>query len=70
MENDGLETEEQSIVNAVDLLDRLLFVADGDSPISIGQYDASTMIALLMDKPYRVEVMSRLPDFDNADSDD
>jgi hypothetical protein len=63
MDTNGLETESKSIERAVDLLDHLLYIADGGRAMVVGQYEASTILALLMDKPYRVDVMSRLDDF-------
>jgi len=65
MEDDDLETEAQSIDRAVDLLDRLLCTADGDRGFVVGEYAASTIIALLTDKKYRISVMSRLDDFEH-----
>lgn len=65
-----LETESESIERAVDLLDRLLVTVDGGRGVGIGQYEASTILALLMDKAYRVSVMSRLEDFADMDFED
>ena len=54
---------------AVDLLDRLLEAADGGRDVCVGDYGASTILALLMDKKYRRTVMSKLDDFDGIDDD-
>lgn len=70
METGGLETEAESIERAVDLLDRLLSTADGGRNVGIGQYEASTILALLMDKVYRAKVMSRLDDFAHMEAGD
>ncbi len=70
MDSEQLETQEVSIERALDLLDRLLATADGGRSISIGQYDASAVLALLTDKSYRIKVLSRLDDFSNTDTGD
>lgn len=70
MDRDDLETESESVERAVDLLDQLLAAADGGPGVTLGQYEASTILALLTDKPYRVEVMSRLDDFANVEPGD
>jgi hypothetical protein len=70
MDREDLETESESVERAVDLLDRLFAAADGGRSVSLGQYEASTILALLTDKPYRVEVMSRLEDFAAVDTGD
>jgi hypothetical protein len=62
------ETEPECIERAVDLLDQLLRTADGGYGITLGQYGATTILALLMDRSYRLEVMSRLDDFACVDS--
>ena len=63
-----LESESESVERAVDLLDQLLATADGGRNVGIGQYEATAIIALLMDKKHRVKVLSRLDDFDCADT--
>ncbi len=63
MDLDGNETETESIERAVQLLDSLLYIADGGRRMHIGEYEATTILALLMDKSYRVKVTSRLDDF-------
>lgn len=63
MESGALESESQSIDRAVDLLDHLLEIADGGRGMVVEQYEASTILALLMDKRYRNEAMSQLNDF-------
>lgn len=70
MESEVLETESGSFQRAVDLLDRLLATADGGPGVSLGMYEASTILALLMDKVYRVNAMSRLDEFADAESGD
>jgi len=70
MEFGETETESESIERAVDLLDRLLATADGGRDVAVGEYEATTILALLMDKSYRVEVMSRLDDFAYIDSEE
>jgi len=68
MEFGETETASESIERAVDLLDRLLATADGGPDVAVGEYEATTILALLMDKSYRVKVMSRLDDFVYIDS--
>jgi len=58
--NTDLESKDESIERAVDLVDRLLITADGGPDVILGEYDASTIIALLSDSRYRIEVMSLL----------
>jgi len=70
MELGETETESESIQRAVDLLDRLLTTADGGQDLSVGEYEATTILALLMDKSYRVLVMSRLDDFTYINSEE
>lgn len=70
MESEGPETESDSLERAVDLLDRMLATADGGPSVSLGTYEASTILALLMDKAYRVNVMSRLDEFADAETGD
>lgn len=70
MESDGLETDSDSLERAVDLLDRLLATVDGGPSVSLGMYEASTILALLMDKAYRLSVMSRLGEFADAETGD
>lgn len=70
MDREDLETESESVERAVDLLDQLSATADGGRDVLLGQYEASTILALLMDEPYRAEVMSRLDDFANVDTGD
>lgn len=70
MENSDLESADESLEQAVNLIDRLLTVADGGDAFELGQYEASTIIALLTDKPYRIEVMSHVDGFTDADMDD
>jgi len=36
----------------------------GGRGVGCGEYEASTILALLMNKEYRISVMSRLDDFD------
>jgi hypothetical protein len=48
---------------AVELLNRLLETADGGQCVAIGQFEASTLLALLTRKSYRISIMSRLDDF-------
>lgn len=70
MEADGLETESVSIERAVKILDHLLHIADGGRAMVMGQYEVTTILALLMDKPYRVSVMSRLDDFEHVNEEE
>lgn len=63
MNSDGNETETESIERAVQLLDDLLYIADGGRSMVVGEYEATTILALLMDQSYRVKVTSRLDDF-------
>lgn len=70
MEANGLETESESIERVVDFLDHLLYIADGGRAMVVGQYEASTILALLMDKQYRVAVMSRLDDLVDINSEE
>lgn len=70
MESEGLETESDSLERAVDLVDRLLATVDGGPSVSMGTYEASTILALLMDKAYRINVMSRLDEFAGVESGD
>lgn len=68
MDNIDLETSDESVERAVELLDCLLAAADGGDSVTCGQYEASTIIALLADRSYRVEVMSKLDDFAEAET--
>ena len=68
MDIDHERTAEETTDRAIELLEHLLYVADGDSKVSIGTYEASTILALLMDESYRIEVMSRISDFDSIES--
>ena len=52
---DGLETEAESIERAVELLDQLVYIADGGRGVTLGEYGATTILALLMDRSYRVK---------------
>lgn len=70
MENLELEPESESIERAVELLDHLLIVADGGRGVVMEQYEATTILALLIDKPYRVKVMSRFDIFAQAGAED
>lgn len=70
METNDLETESDSLEQAVELLDRLLTTADGGPSVSLGTYEASTIIALLTDKAFRVNAMSRLDEFADAETAD
>ncbi len=63
MNLDGNETQTESIERAVQLLESLLYIADGGRRMYLGEYEATTILALLMDKSYRVKVTSRLDDF-------
>jgi hypothetical protein len=60
MENSGLESKSDSIDHAAKLIDRLLNTSDGGQRIIVGQYEASTIVALLTDSLYRADVMSRV----------
>jgi|688.fasta_scaffold2127908_1 hypothetical protein len=70
MDSDGNETEADSIERAVQLLDNLLYIADGGRSMAVGEYEATTILALLMNKSYRVKVTSRLDDFDEVGTGD
>lgn len=70
MEINDLETESDSLERATELLDRVLATADGGPRVSLGTYEASTIIALLTDDAFRVNVMSRLDDFADAETAD
>lgn len=70
METDGLETESECIERAVDLLDHLLYIADGGRAMVVGEYEATTILALLIDKSYRVDVMSRLDEFEQVNEEE
>ncbi len=59
--------DEQNVQDAAELLDRLLEAADGGRAVCMGSYDASTILALLMDKEYRRTAMAQLADFDDLD---
>lgn len=63
MNTDDQVLAEREIESAVDLLDQLLQTTDGGREVVLGQYEASTILALLMDKMYREIVMLRLHDF-------
>ena len=67
MEGKNLESAEQSVERAVDLVDRLLTTADGGRAVNVGEYDAQAIIALLTDRAYRAEVMSQMHDFAGMD---
>lgn len=67
METNTVETELESIERAAELLSRLLDTADGGSSVSVDQYYASTILALLMDNTFRMNVMSRLDEFADID---
>jgi hypothetical protein len=59
MSRGELESERESLERAVELLERLAHAADGGRAASIGQYEASTLLALLEDERYRAKVMVR-----------
>ena len=62
-----MDANDKEVQDAVELLDRLLETADGGRGVSMGEYEASTMLALLMDKEYRRTTLSQLSNFDEID---
>lgn len=60
MQSHELESELESVVRATDLLERLEEAADGGPIVQVGQYEASTLLALLTNKKYRTHAMSHL----------
>ena len=64
-----MDDESDEVDYAVELLDRLFETADGGRHVDLDSYGASTILGLLMDKKYRVDVMSKLTDFDGMDLD-
>jgi hypothetical protein len=62
-----VEDETDEVEYAIELLDRLLEAADGGRNVHMGSYGASTILALLMDRDYRIAVMSELDDFQNTE---
>jgi hypothetical protein len=57
---------EQETTSAASLLDAVLVVAHGGQEVVVGQFEASTILALLIDGAYRSDVMSRLDDFNGV----
>ena len=62
-----MDDDTDEVEYAVDLLDRLLETADGGRHVDLGPYGASTILGLLINRDYRVMVMSRLDDFQYSD---
>jgi len=68
MQSNELRDRENEIEAAVDLLDELLRAADGGPSVVLGSFEASTLLALLTDRAYRVDVMSRVDGLASVDS--
>jgi len=57
MESDR-EGANADLAAAVDLVDRLFEAADGGRHVSVGEYEASTILALFADSQFRENVLS------------
>lgn len=56
----NIETQSQSVKRAAQLLEDILTIADGGRGMVVEQYEASTILAMLIDQEYRNEVMLEL----------
>lgn len=67
MDANGLESHEESVERAGELVERLLVAADGGPGVGVGQYEASTILALLTDELYRNTVLRRVEGFEGEE---